>query len=83
MRDALTVNKHLVEIDISNNRINWEGAPFIAELLEKNHYLEILRVSVINYEHSNFAVLVVWHSFCFYIRGKFYLMPLAITCVHD
>jgi len=45
VRDALSTNKHLVEIDISNNRINWEGATFIADMLEHNCYLEILRVS--------------------------------------
>ena len=44
VRDALMINKHLVEIDISNNRINWEGALFLAEMLEKNCYLEVLKV---------------------------------------
>ena len=44
MRDALKINKHLLEIDISNNRINWEGAQFLAEMLEQNMYLEVLRV---------------------------------------
>ena len=44
VRDALMINKHLVEIDISNNRIYWEGALFLAEMLEKNCYLEVLKV---------------------------------------
>lgn len=44
VRDALKINKHLLEIDISNNRINWEGAQFLAEMLEQNMYLEVLRV---------------------------------------
>ena len=46
VRDALMINKHLVEIDISHNRINWEGALFLAEMLEKNCYLEILKVRI-------------------------------------
>jgi len=44
VRDALRTNKHLLEIDISNNRINWEGAQFLAEMIENNCYLEVLRV---------------------------------------
>lgn len=45
VRDALRSNKHLLEIDISNNRINWEGAQLLAEMLEQNCYLEVLKVN--------------------------------------
>ena len=37
-------NKYLLELDISNNRINWEGAALIAQGLKHNEVLEVLRV---------------------------------------
>lgn len=62
VRDALSTNKHLLEIDISNNRINWEGALLLAEMLEKNCYLEVLRVRT--YPAST---LYSSHSWLFYV----------------
>lgn len=43
--EALRINKHLIEINISNNRINWDGAQLLADMLEQNCYLEIFRVN--------------------------------------
>ena len=38
-------NEYLQELDISNNRIHWEGATLIAEGLKHNGVLEVLKVS--------------------------------------
>jgi len=38
-------NKYLREVDVSHNRINWEGAMLIAKGLKENDTLEILYVS--------------------------------------
>ncbi len=42
----LRANKYLRVVDVSNNRITWEGASFIADALRKNDTLEILRVGL-------------------------------------
>ena len=39
-------NKYLRELDVSNNRINWEGAIHIAKGLKENDTLEMLQVGV-------------------------------------
>ena len=42
--DMLRGNKYLREVDISHNRINWEGATLLAKGLKENDTLEILYV---------------------------------------
>jgi hypothetical protein len=37
-------NKYLRELDVSNNRINWEGALQIMKGLKENDTLEVLKV---------------------------------------
>ena len=39
-------NEYLQKLDISNNRINWEGATLIAEGLKHNGVLEVLKVRI-------------------------------------
>ena len=41
-------NKYLRELDVSNNRINWEGAIHIAKGLKENDTLEVLQVKQVN-----------------------------------
>jgi len=42
--EMLRGNKYLREVDVSHNRINWEGAMLIAKGLKENDTLEILYV---------------------------------------
>jgi len=39
-------NKYLREVDVSHNRVNWEGAMLIAKGLKENDTLEILYVRI-------------------------------------
>ena len=39
-------NKYLRELDVSHNRINWEGALLISKGLKENDTLEILNASI-------------------------------------
>ena len=43
--EMLRGNKYLREVDVSHNRVNWEGAMLIAKGLKENDTLEILYVS--------------------------------------
>jgi len=40
--DMLRGNKYLREVDISHNRINWEGATLLAKGLKENDTLEMI-----------------------------------------
>ena len=42
--EMLRGNKYLRELDISNNRINWEGALLISKGLKENDTLETFEV---------------------------------------
>lgn len=45
LSEMLNGNLYLLELDVTSNRINWEGARLVARGLSKNIYLQILRVS--------------------------------------
>jgi hypothetical protein len=44
LKDLLIHNKTLEEIDVTSNRINWQGALIIAGGIRKNDTLQILKV---------------------------------------
>ncbi|KAH3711987.1 hypothetical protein DPMN_071664 [Dreissena polymorpha] len=44
LEETLQENGHLRFLDVSNNRINWEGVTFVAKGLKKNTALHMIKV---------------------------------------
>ena len=47
LEETLRDNTCLKYLDISNNRINWEGVSYVAKGIRRNGTLQMLKVSVI------------------------------------
>ena len=69
-RDLLQHNNALTELDVSNSRINWEGAKFIAQGLRANSSLRVCLYKLAhNMQYNNFSffssalrMILVWVS---------------------
>ena len=47
--EGLKVNRSLRRLDVTNNRINWDGVPYLSRALQVNKTLEVLQVREMAY----------------------------------
>jgi hypothetical protein len=60
MSNILSNNETLIELDMSNNRIEKDGAAIFASKLEMNRRLKKLWVRIYNYIDKNDYIIKVW-----------------------
>ena len=58
-------NKYIRELDVSHNRLNWEGALLIAKGLKENDTLEVLKArsreySGIRINYRSYSIRILW-----------------------
>ncbi len=72
--EAIKANKYIRELNVSNNRINWQGATFIANGIKHNDTLEIFKV-------MQTVKLIIYNNNCLLWGQKSTVWVNGLSCV--